>query len=47
MMDVDRRTVLLAAIGLALNQDDRASGRPKESDLLVKADWSAIRDRSC
>jgi Rieske Fe-S protein len=36
MTDIDRRTVLLAGLGLALGQSDPASIRPKAGDLLVR-----------
>jgi Rieske Fe-S protein len=36
MTDIDRRTVLLAGLGLALGQSDQASIRPKAGDLLVR-----------
>ena len=37
MTGVNRRTVLMAGLGLALGQSDAASSRPKAGDLLVKA----------
>ena len=37
MTDIDRRTLLLASVGLAFTQIDQASSRPKTGDLLVRA----------
>ena len=37
MTKLDRRTLLLAGVGLAFAQSDLASSRPKAGDLLVKA----------
>jgi Rieske Fe-S protein len=37
MTGLNRRTVLMAGLGLALGQSDAASSRPKAGDLLVKA----------
>jgi rieske iron-sulfur protein len=34
---IDRRALLLAGFGLAFEQIDQSSGRPKAGDLLVKA----------
>jgi Rieske Fe-S protein len=38
---MNRRTLLLAGLGVALGQSDAASSRPKTGDLLVKADDAA------
>jgi rieske iron-sulfur protein len=37
MTDVNRRTILIAGMGLALGQTDAAASRPRAGDLLVKA----------
>ena len=37
MTQIERRTLLMAGLGLALRQTDPESSRPKEGDLLVKA----------
>ena len=39
--ELDRRTLLLAGLGLALGQSDGASSRPRAGDWLVKAGDSA------
>jgi Rieske Fe-S protein len=37
MLPLNRRTLLLAGLGLALGQTDAASSRPRAGDLLVRA----------
>ena len=37
MTEVNRRTLLMAGLGLALGQTDAASSRPKVGDLFVRA----------
>ena len=37
MTEVNRRTLLMAGLGLALGQTDAASSRPRVGDLLVRA----------
>src|SRR5215208_4906667 len=36
-MNFDRRTLLLAGVGLAFGQSDQASSRPKVGDLFVRS----------